>query len=420
MADLDRYLDAATRANTRRSYEGAVRHYEVEAGRLLPATPTQVAQYLADYAESLAVTTLRQRLAALGRWHRDHGFVDPTHTSLVRQTIKGIAALHGEQAKQAAPLALVQLGQVSDWLEAAIAAAHRRGDEDSALRHTRDRAWLLLGFWRGFRGDELLRVQTQHLTIIPGEGMHVFLPRSKSDRENAGRSYPVPTLSRWCPVAAMSQWLEVSGLTQGPVFRGINRWGQLGDDALHANSFIRLMRRMFLQAGLAAPEEFSGHSLRRGFAGWATSQGWNLKSLMQYVGWSDVNSALRYLDADPFARQRIEAALPAIPVAPPVLPAPAAAPSVTVDLRLMVQPLRPGGRGRTTALRMIETVLLAPFQAVRTAKDGLSFRLSFSDQDDALDDTIATLLDELYAVADTHGCALEAHLREVRGKRAWD
>ncbi|EQD63370.1 cointegrate resolution protein S [mine drainage metagenome] len=143
MSNLERYLDAATRANTQRSYDNAVRHFEVEAGRLLPATPDQFAQYLSDYAESLAVTTLRQRLAALGRWHRDHGFVDPIHTALVRKTIKGIAAIHGEQAKQAAPLALVQVGQVADWLETAIAAAHERGDAESALRHTRDRAWLL-------------------------------------------------------------------------------------------------------------------------------------------------------------------------------------------------------------------------------------------------------------------------------------
>lgn len=417
---LDRYLEAATRANTQRSYGNAVRHFEVEAGRLLPATPDQVAQYLADYAESLAVTTLRQRLAALGRWHRDHGFVDPTHTALVRKTIKGIAAVHGEQAKQATPLALVQMGQVADWLDAATAAAHARGDAESALRHTRDRAWLLLGFWRGFRGDELLRVQAQHLKIVPGEGMHVFLPRSKGDRENTGRSYPVPALSRWCPVAAMSRWLEASGLREGPVFRGINRWGQLREASLHANSFIRLMRGLFQQAGLAAPEEFSGHSLRRGFAGWATSQGWDLKSLMQYVGWSDVNSALRYLEADPFARRRIEAALPAAPAALPALPPPITVSTVAVDLRVTLQLLRPGGRGRTTAMRMIETVLLAPFQAVRTAKDGSVFRLTFTNQDDALDDTIATLLDELYAVADTHECALEAHLREVNGKRTWD
>lgn len=364
MSQLDRYLDAATRANTRRSYGNAVRHFEVEAGRLLPATPDQVAQYLADYAQSLAVTTLRQRLAALGRWHRDHGFTDPTHTPLVRQVIKGIAAVHGEQSKQAAPLALRQVGQVADWLETAIAAANQRADADSALRHLRDRAWLLLGFWRGFRGDELIRLQAQHLKLVPGEGMHCFLPSSKGDRKNLGRSYPVPALSRWCAVSAMSQWLEASGLREGPVFRGINRWGQLREGSLHANSFIRMMRGLFAQAGLPTPEEFSGHSLRRGFAGWATAQGWDLKSLMEYVGWKDVNSALRYLEADPFARLRIEAALPtaAPPAVPAQLSAPTAPAGVRLQLRLALHPLKAGGRGRANALRVIETACLGRFQ----------------------------------------------------------
>ena len=35
---LDRYLEAATRENTRRSYASALRHFEVEWGGHLPAT----------------------------------------------------------------------------------------------------------------------------------------------------------------------------------------------------------------------------------------------------------------------------------------------------------------------------------------------------------------------------------------------
>ena len=74
---------------------------------------------------------------------------------------------------------------------------------------------------------------------------------------------------------------------------------------------IRLLRQVFLHAGLANVEGYSSHSLRRGFAGWANANGWDVKALMEYVGWRDVHSAMRYLDGgDPFARQRIEASLP--------------------------------------------------------------------------------------------------------------
>jgi len=48
--------------------------------------------------------------------------------------------------------------------------------------------------------------------------------------------------------------------------------------------------------GVADAELFSRHSLRRGFATWATGNGWDLKTLMGYVGWNDVKSAMRYID----------------------------------------------------------------------------------------------------------------------------
>ena len=30
--------------------------------------------------------------------------------------------------------------------------------------------------------------------------------------------------------------------------------------------------------------------------GWASANGWDLKELMEHVGWRDVSSALRYID----------------------------------------------------------------------------------------------------------------------------
>ncbi|EPM80945.1 cointegrate resolution protein S, partial [Pseudomonas syringae pv. actinidiae ICMP 18804] len=53
------------------------------------------------------------------------------------------------------------------------------------------------------------------------------------------------------------------------------------------------------RAGIAA-EHYTSHSLRRGFASWAHAAGWDLKSLMAYVGWRDIKSAMRYIDAAPF------------------------------------------------------------------------------------------------------------------------
>jgi hypothetical protein len=55
------YLSAAMRANTRRSYESAVRHFEVAWGGVLPATPDSLARYLAHHAQTFSFNTLKQR-----------------------------------------------------------------------------------------------------------------------------------------------------------------------------------------------------------------------------------------------------------------------------------------------------------------------------------------------------------------------
>ena len=100
MADIDKYLHAATKENTRRSYQSAIEHYEVSWGGFLPATADNVAQYLADQAETLSINTLKQRLAGLAQWHQEQGFPDPTKASVVKQVIKGIRSVHPYQEKQ--------------------------------------------------------------------------------------------------------------------------------------------------------------------------------------------------------------------------------------------------------------------------------------------------------------------------------
>lgn len=269
MSQVDLYLDAAERANTRRSYASAIQHFEVEWGGLLPATIDSIARYLAAYAESLSLNTLKLRLAALSRWHQDHGFPDPTKASKIRQLLKGIRTLHPAQEKRAKPLELEILRDVSDWLIEATAAAVSRGDSASALRQTRDRALVLLGFWRGFRSDELVNLQIEFIEIKPGEGLTCFLPRSKGDQHLEGRSFSCPALSRLCPVEAVEDWLSLSNLKTGPLFRKIDRWGHLSDAGLVPSSVIPMLRRLLTQAGIAEAEAFSSHSLRRGFAQWA-------------------------------------------------------------------------------------------------------------------------------------------------------
>lgn len=90
-------------------------------------------------------------------------------------------------------------------------------------RHLRDRAFILLEFWRAFRSDELCRLRIEFIEVTPGEGMAIYLPWSKVDRDNRGQTYKAPALARLCPVQASQGWRDEIGEIEGQVFRRIDR-----------------------------------------------------------------------------------------------------------------------------------------------------------------------------------------------------
>lgn len=292
----ERYLTAGTRDNTRKGYRAAIEHFEVTWGGFLPATGEGIVRYLAEYAETHALSTLRQRLAALAQWHVSQGFPDPTKTPQVRQVLKGIRVLHPAQQKQAAPLQLRHLEKAVAWLDSKAREAIESGDYRVLMRCRRDAALLLIGFWRGFRSDELARLQVEHTQAESGVGITFYLPYTKADRAHLGSSFHTPALKKLCPVEAYINWITVAGVSKGPIFRKLDRWGNLSDKGFKASSLIPLLRRILEAAGIPA-DTYSSHSMRRGFATWASANGWDIKGLMSYVGWKDMKSALRYVEA---------------------------------------------------------------------------------------------------------------------------
>lgn len=424
MAALDQYLAAAARKNTLTSYASATRHFEQEWGGLLPATADQIARYLADFAGTLSNNTLRHRLAALGRWHAQHGFPDPTKAEIVRQAFKGIRAIHASQEKQATPLQLVDLELVIAHCEKALAQARRDGNVGLERQALRDRAMLLLGFWRGLRSTELVSLRVEHTTLKPGESVTLFFPTSKGDRQNAGRSFSAPALSRLCPVQALEAWLAATQLTHGPVFRRITRWGTLGKAGMNSDSIIPWLRKLLANAGVSEARAFSSHSLRRGLAGWATQHGWDLKTLMRYVGWRDVQSAARYIDGLTDDRARIESGLgqssPRRDVSPPVVPA--SSPSgISLELTLRISSLTGKTRGIAGTRRHIEEICLAKYGGQKFGRDGTRYQVQLpAETDRTLDEQVGDLLDELHQLSSNNDCYLEASLKDPASGRCWD
>lgn len=136
MSRVDLYLAAAERANTRRSYASAIRHFETEWRGLLPATIDSIARYLAAHAESLSLNTLNITLRPCRAGTKNTVFLTRPRPPKILQVLKGIRALHPAQEKRAKPLELEILQQTGDWLVQATAAALVRGDTGSAPRHS--------------------------------------------------------------------------------------------------------------------------------------------------------------------------------------------------------------------------------------------------------------------------------------------
>ncbi len=287
----DRYRGPTQRDSTLQRYRGVLRHFEQEWGGRLPASVEMVVRYLGEHASSLASCTLDLHLAALAHWHLGHGFDDPTKNTLVRKVLRNIRAQHPRLVKQAEPLPLAELERCVVALQQMIASE----SPVVRLRASRDQALILMGFWRAFRADELCRLQIAHNRLRIGKQLEVFLASSKTDREHRGQVVVLPALKRLCPVRAYEDWLSISKLQEGPVFRPINQWGQIATHGLKPDGVTYVLREALTRSGLGG-EIYTGHSLRRGFATWATGSAWGIKELMDYVGWRDVKSALRYVD----------------------------------------------------------------------------------------------------------------------------
>jgi integrase len=175
----------------------------------------------------------------------------------------------------------------------------------STIAGVRDRALIVVGFALAARRSELAALNIADLTFT-GDGLQVTIRRSKTDKESVGRTTALPYTSRpaTCPVRTMQAWLDAlaaRGETSGPVFRRIDRHGNLGraphgrgetSGRLTGQAVAIIVRRTAQRAGLDAASAFSGHSLRRGFATETHRQGKNPLQIARHGGWKDGSATL--------------------------------------------------------------------------------------------------------------------------------
>jgi integrase len=280
--------DAAAHASaTRAAYTTDAqcwgRYLEGQGVNATDANPQHVAAYLAHLADTgHAAATIDRRLVAIRALYRAAGLPDPTKHDAVARTRRGIRRTIGTAQREARPVLLEDLTAMLRTLPAGLLGA-------------RDRALLLVGFAGAFRRAELAAIRTEDLAWSD-RGVVVTLRRSKTDQEGAGRGVAIPfaRVASRCPVRALRAWLEAAGIVSGPVFRSVNRHGQVSAQAITPKTVALVVKRAGDAAGIDA-DHLSGHSLRAGLATAAAMAGADERSIMQQTGHRSTAMVRRYI-----------------------------------------------------------------------------------------------------------------------------
>jgi site-specific recombinase XerD len=281
------YIRASSAASTQRAYRSDWRHFEAwcaEHGRSpLPAKPVIVALYITHLAhvEKRRCSTIQRRLAAISQAHQVAKHPSPTHDTEVRKIFSGIRRTIGTVQHGKAPVDVEDLRAMVSVLE-------------PGLLEQRDRALLLIGFAGAFRRSELVSLDVSDLSF-QREGLVITLRRSKTDQEGQGRRIGIPYgRGETCPVHALQGWLRSASITEGPVFRAVNRHGQVAITRLTDQTVARVVKRCAKSIGLDA-QAYAGHSLRAGLATAASQAGASERKIMDQTGHRSVVVARRYI-----------------------------------------------------------------------------------------------------------------------------
>ena len=280
---LQDLTQAARAPSTRRAYASFWRSFEhwcaSEAVASLPATPETIGRYLAAQAGRLQVGTLEGHLSAILVRHRQAGFLHlDRHHPAIAEILAGLGRLVGRASRPKEPITARELKGIIRAIPQTVS-------------WRRDKAILLLGYAGAFRRSELAGLQMRDLCWT-SEGVVVRLPRSKEDQTGRGavKAIPFATDPACCPVRALQEVILHMGLDDGPVFRRIDRHGNISPQGLSGAAIGEVVKRAVWHwaraTGASRAEadrqaaEVGGHSLRSGLISWAVANGMSDWSIM--------------------------------------------------------------------------------------------------------------------------------------------
>ena len=284
-------LQSSKANNTVRAYKSDFNDFGIFCAqngfKSLPSEPKIISLYLTHLSTKNAkMSTLKRRLVSIGVIHKLNGhYLDTKHPSII-ENIMGIKRRKGSFQRAKKPLLINSLKNIINVID--------RQDKEE-IKKLRDRSIILIGFSGGFRRNEIVSLDYDDLDFVQ-EGLKINIKRSKTDQFGEGFTKALPYFdsSQYCPVVSLKNWLEVSRITSGPLFRRFVKGSKLSENRLTDQTVALLIKEYLNLTGIDS-KNYSGHSLRSGFATSAADSGVEERSIMAMTGHKSTEMVRRYI-----------------------------------------------------------------------------------------------------------------------------
>ena len=253
----------------------------------LPTTPDIISLYLSYLSsKDIKVSTLKRRLVSIKVLHKLKGHYLDSKNPIIIETLMGIKRRKGSIQKRKKPILINNLKEI-------INAIDKQNKEE--IKKFRDRSIILIGFAGGFRRNEIVSLNCEDLDFVQ-KGLKIEIRRSKTDQFGEGFTKALPYFdsSQYCPVLSVKKWIEASKITSGPVFRRFSKGSKLSKNRLTDQTVALLIKEYLKLAGIDN-KNYSGHSLRSGFATSAAESGVEERNIMAMTGHKSTEMVRRYI-----------------------------------------------------------------------------------------------------------------------------
>jgi len=284
-------LQSSKANNTVRAYKSDFNDFALFCAqngfKSLPTEPKIVSLYLTHLStRDIKMSTLKRRLVSIGVIHKIKGHYLDTKHPIIIENIMGIKRRKGSIQKGKKPLLI-------NDLKILINVIDEYNDED--IKILRDRSIILIGFSGGFRRNEIISLDYDDLDFVT-EGLKINIKRSKTDQFGEGSTKGLPYFdnTQYCPVLSLKNWIKISNIKSGPLFRRFSRGSKLSENRLTDQTVAILIKKYLKLAGIDS-KNYSGHSLRSGFATSAAESGAEERSIMAMTGHKSTEMVRRYI-----------------------------------------------------------------------------------------------------------------------------